>query len=118
MALTSLEVWAVIGLLALATLPVRTLFLFVPRHWQPRGRLEEALRWAPLAALVAITAPEVLRPVHAAALASPAGGGGPAVAALADPRVVAGVATLVVGRLTGSAFAAFAAGAGLYLLLG
>lgn len=117
MPLTSVEIWTVIGLLTVATVLVRTLFLFAPRRWQPRGRLEEALRWAPLAALVAITAPEVLRPVLAAALTPATAGGTSPLAALADPRVVAGVATLVVGRLARSAFAAFAAGAGLYLLL-
>lgn len=58
---TPLELWVLIGLLALVTLGARSFFVLLPRRWQPRGRVELALRHAPLAALLAIIAPEVTR---------------------------------------------------------
>ena len=55
-----LELWTLIALLALLTLVSRSFFVLLPRRWQPRGRVEQALRYAPLAALLAITVPEVV----------------------------------------------------------
>ncbi len=50
------ELWLLIGLLALLTLGARSFFVLLPRRWQPRGRVEQALRHAPLAARLAIIA--------------------------------------------------------------
>ena len=94
---SSLELWLLIALLSLVTLVSRSFFVLLPRRWQPRGRVEQALRYAPLAALLAITVPEVVRqlptalqqtrarlgPRHrpAAGVGAGAGGGDPADAA-------------------------------------
>ncbi len=56
-----LELWVLLVALVGVTLLARCFFLVLPAHWQPRGALERALRAAPLAALVAITVPEILR---------------------------------------------------------
>ena len=58
---SNLELWLLIALLSLLTLVSRSFFVLLPRRWQPRGRVEQALRFAPLAALLAITVPEVVR---------------------------------------------------------
>ena len=58
---SNLELWVLIALLALLTLGSRSFFVLLPRRWQPRGRVQQALRYAPLAALLAITVPEVAK---------------------------------------------------------
>jgi branched-subunit amino acid transport protein len=52
---------AIVGL-ALVTLLTRSFFLLPEREWPLPGWLREALRFAPLAALVAIVVPELLMP--------------------------------------------------------
>jgi branched-subunit amino acid transport protein len=56
-----LELWVLLVALVGVTLVARCFFLVLPPRWQPRGALERALRAAPLAALIAITLPEILR---------------------------------------------------------
>ena len=58
---SNLELWVLIALLSLLTLVSRSFFVLLPRRWQPRGRVQQALRYAPLAALLAITVPEVAK---------------------------------------------------------
>lgn len=89
---SALELWTLIGLLALLTLVSRSFFVLLPRRWQPRGRVEQALRYAPLAALLAITAPEVVQQLPAA-LQQPA----PAWAVATDARLVSAL-VLAAGR--------------------
>jgi branched-subunit amino acid transport protein len=58
---TSVEIWSVIVLLMVLVLFLRCGFLVLPRRWQPKGAIAEALGYAPLAALVAICAPEIAK---------------------------------------------------------
>ena len=51
-------IWMAIGVLAITVLVLRALYLYAPRRWQPRGTVAKALRFAPLAALMAVVAPE------------------------------------------------------------
>jgi branched-subunit amino acid transport protein len=102
-----------IVLLAGVTLAARNFFLVLPKRWQPRGTVAEALRVAPLAALLAITVPEIVRdlPVGAA-------GTGAAWASIAtDPRFVSAFVLAAVLRLSRQSLWGLAAGAGTYLLL-
>lgn len=100
--LSSLEIWATILLLTLVIVGLRNFFLVLPRDWQPRGTLERALRYAPLAALVALLAPELMQPIIRAPGFSWAG--------FVDPRVLSALAVVVVSRTTRNALAALAAG--------
>ncbi len=61
MKLSATEIWITIVLLMLLVFAMRNSFLVLPRRFQPKGTLAEALGYAPLAALVAICAPEVAR---------------------------------------------------------
>jgi branched-subunit amino acid transport protein len=54
-------VWTVILGLMVMVLAMRWSFLVLPRRFQPKGALARALNFAPLAALIAICAPEVLK---------------------------------------------------------
>jgi branched-subunit amino acid transport protein len=53
--------WGAIILLMVMVLAMRWSFLLLPRRFQPRGVLAEALSYAPLAALMAICAPEMMK---------------------------------------------------------
>jgi branched-subunit amino acid transport protein len=107
--LSSLEVWLLIAALAGVTLVARNFFLVLPKRWQPRGAVAEALRYAPLAALLAITAPEIVRDVPP--LVDAAGW----VALATDGRVAAAVVLVLVSRLTRRALWGLAAGTLTYL---
>jgi branched-subunit amino acid transport protein len=54
-------IWLVIFGLLVMVLGMRWTFLVVPRRFQPKGALAQALNFAPLAALVAICVPEVMK---------------------------------------------------------
>jgi branched-subunit amino acid transport protein len=104
------ELALLIALLAGVTLVARNFFLVLPKRWQPRGAVAEALRYAPLAALLAITAPEIVRDVPP--IVDAAGW-----AALAtDGRAVAAVVLVLVSRLTRRALWGLAAGTLTYLV--
>jgi branched-subunit amino acid transport protein len=109
---TPAEIWLLIALLSLLTLLSRSFFVLLPRRWQPRGRVEQALRVAPLAALLAITVPEIVRGLPAA-LQQPA----PAWALATDPRLVSALVLAAVTRLTRHTLWGLAAGTLVYLLL-
>ena len=59
MKLSAAEIWITIVLLFAMVVALRCSFLVLPRRFQPKGALSDALGFAPLAALVAICAPEV-----------------------------------------------------------
>ena len=52
------ELWVLIALLTLGS---RSFFVPLPRRWQPRGRVQQTLRYASLAALLAINVPVVAK---------------------------------------------------------
>jgi branched-subunit amino acid transport protein len=108
--------WLLIGLLALVTLVARNLFLVLPPRWQPRGAVEQALRVAPLAALLAITVPEIVRDLPARAAAAP-GWAEATLAAATDPRLSGALALLLVVRITRKSLWGLAAGGAVYLAL-
>lgn len=54
------EIWATIGVLALATAATRSSFWLVGHHITIPSRVQEMLRYAPACALAAITAPDLL----------------------------------------------------------
>ncbi len=119
-------IWLAIVMLGAVVVLLRSLYLYAPRQWQPRGAFANALRFAPLAALVAIVAPEVLAPWLVAA-GGAAGSSAPAAAAsvvsdaasrwfaplmvLLDARVLSAVALLVAARLSGNLLVALSVGA-------
>ena len=105
---TDTELWLLLVVLVGVTLVARGFFLVLPRRWQPRGALERALRAAPLAALVAITLPEVL----AGTLLS---GRAPAPGWLADPRLLSAAVLAATWAATRHAVVALLAGCGAYL---
>jgi branched-subunit amino acid transport protein len=106
---TPAQIWALIALLTGVTLVARNLFLLLPPRWQPRGRISQALQYAPLAALMAITAPEIVRDVSGVPW-SPA--------LLADPRLAAATVLAVVLLLSRRSLLALVLGSATFLLLG
>ncbi|MCU0969050.1 MAG: AzlD domain-containing protein [Rubrivivax sp.] len=101
------ELLWLVGLLAGVTLVARNLFLVLPRRWQPRGTLERALRAAPLAALVAITVPEVVRGAAAA--------GVDPLAWATDPRLISAAVLAAVWAWRRHGLTALGAAAAAYL---
>jgi branched-subunit amino acid transport protein len=61
MKLGTFEIWLTILLLMALILVLRCAVLVLPRKYQPKGAFAEALGFAPLAALVAICAPEIAK---------------------------------------------------------
>jgi branched-subunit amino acid transport protein len=110
---SNLELWLLIALLALLTLVSRSFFVLLPRRWQPRGRVEQALRYAPLAALLAITMPEVVQQLPSALHQA-----APAWAIATDARLVSALVLAAVIRLTRHTLWGLAAGIATFLLLG
>jgi len=110
---SNLELWALIALLSLVTLGARSLFVLLPRRWQPRGRVEQALRYAPLAALLAITVPEVVQQLPAALQQA-----APALAVATDARLVSALVLAAVIRLTRHTLWGLVAGIVAFLVLG
>lgn len=105
----ALEIWITIVVLTVVVIAIRNVFLVAPREWLPRGTFERALRYAPLAALVALVAPELAQPVLRAP-GFPAWG-------LLDPRVVSALAVVLVSRWSGNALAALASGVAVFVAL-
>jgi branched-subunit amino acid transport protein len=96
--LTTLYVWIIIVALCVMVVAMRCSFLVLPRRWQPKGALAHALSFAPLAALMAICAPEVMKfqiahwPASAAEYS--------ASHLLSDWRLLSGLAMVVVVAFT------------------
>jgi len=102
-------VWTTIAVVAVIVAAGRWVFLLLPRDWRPRGLLEQALSHAPLAALAALVAPQVLAPLLEPAAGSPA--------ALADPRLLSAMAAIAVVHWRRSVFLGVVAGIGAWFLL-
>jgi branched-subunit amino acid transport protein len=109
---SQLELWVLIALLALLTLVSRSFFVLLPRRWQPRGRVEQALRYAPLAALLAITLPEIVSGLPAALQHAT-----PAWAIATDARLVSALVLAAVIRLTRNTLWGLLSGTAVYLTL-
>jgi branched-subunit amino acid transport protein len=109
---SSLELWTLIALLSLLTLGARSFFVLLPRRWQPRGRLEQALRYAPLAGVLAIIAPEVVKQLPTALQQA-----APAWAVATDARLLSALVLAAVIRLTRHTLWGLAAGTLTFLML-
>jgi branched-subunit amino acid transport protein len=105
-----LYVWTAIAGLVTVVFATRNVFLALPHRMQPTGALERALRFAPLAALVALTIP----PAFTAWFQPGAGW----LDVWHDGRLPAAVATLGVSRWAGTPFPGLAAGILVLLALG
>lgn len=77
------EIWAVIGVLALATAATRSAFWLLGHHITIPRRVNEMLRYAPACALAAIIAPDLLLD-----------GGGQLQFAWSNLKLLAGVAAI------------------------
>lgn len=88
--------------LCIVTLVARSLFLVLPPRWHPRGWVEQALRVAPLAALLAITVPEIVRDLT------------PAPSSWIDARLLGALALVAVLAAGGRSLWALAAGAAVF----
>jgi branched-subunit amino acid transport protein len=78
------EIWAVIGVLTVATAATRSSFWLVGHHITIPKRVQEVLRYAPACALAAIIAPDLLL-----------GCAGQLQLTAANPKLLAGVAAVV-----------------------
>lgn len=79
------EIWAVIGVLCVATAATRSSFWLIGHRVTIPPRVQEMLRYAPACALAAIIAPDLLMVTDAA-------GHGEPVLQLLNPRLAAGIA--------------------------
>lgn len=102
---TAAELLALVAGLIVVTLVARNLFLVLPPRWLPRGWVAQALQVAPLAALLAITVPEIARDVE---LADPA--------SWADPRLAGAAALAVAIRLGARPLLALGIGATVFVV--
>lgn len=102
-------VWLTIAVLTVVVGVLRNFFLFVPRRLQPRGGLERALRYAPIAALAALVFPEVLRELRTSGFEQ--------WTLLGDARLLSALALAAVVKFTRNLFAGLATGASVFLLM-
>ena len=102
-------IWLTIVVLTVVVGILRNFFLFVPRRLQPRGGLERALRYAPIAALAALVFPEVLRDLRTMGFEH--------WALFGDARLLAALALALVVKLTRNLFAGLATGVAVFLLV-
>ena len=109
MRLSSAEIFAALFGVAAVVFITRNVFVFLPRHWQPRGPLERALRHVPIAALAGLTAPQALAVLRASA---PDLG-----LILLDARLPAAIVTLAVACWRRSALAGMVAGGLVFIAL-
>lgn len=92
--LPDVYVWSAVAGLVAVVFATRNVFVVLPDWMRPRGAFERALRFAPLAALVALTVPSA-----ATALLAPGAG---AWDVIRDGRLPAALAALAVARWRGS----------------
>lgn len=109
MMMDPIEIWAATVMLAAIVFALRNTFLFAPASLRPRGMLERALRYAPLAALTALVAPEIFKSLLAASSFAPQ--------AWLDARLLSALALMAVVKLTGSALTGLLTGVVVFLLL-
>jgi branched-subunit amino acid transport protein len=110
MTLPDAYVWSAVAGLVAVVFATRNAFMALPRRFLPTGALERALRFAPLAALVALTAPGALQ-----AWLEPGAG---LADAWTDARLPAAVITLAVARIARSPFLGLLAGIAALLAIG
>lgn len=103
MTATPLELLGLVLGLCVVTLVARNFFLVLPRRWHPRGWVEQALRVAPIAALLAITVPEAVRGV------------GWAPASWLDARLLSALALVAAVAFGARPLLALGVGAGVFL---
>jgi branched-subunit amino acid transport protein len=82
--MSDLEIWAVIGVLSVATAATRSSFWLIGHHITIPKRVQEILRYAPACALAAIIAPDVLLGSH-----------GELEMAVTNPKLLAGLAAVL-----------------------
>ena len=82
--MSDLEIWAVIGALAVATAATRSAFWLVGHHITIPKRVQEVLRYAPACALAAIVAPDLVL-----------GSAGQLQLAVSNPKLLAGLAAIL-----------------------
>jgi branched-subunit amino acid transport protein len=103
--MSELTVWLVVLGLTFVTLATRSAFLVLGRRYTLPERVQHALRYAPVCALVALITPELALADGSLALTA------------ANPKLVAGVAAAVVMVVTRNMIAAMAVGmAGFWVL--
>lgn len=94
------------GLLA-TVWATRSIFLWLPARLQPGPVLEQALRYAPLASLVALIAPELLAATRV--------DGATLLSVLSDGRLVSGALAFGVAAWRRNALAGLLSGSAVYL---
>jgi hypothetical protein len=100
----------VVGMGAMTAI-TRTAFLWLPEHWQPRGRAGVALSFVPALALIAIVAPSALMVARQALVDTQTVHiGGALVQVLTDARLPSAVVVMGVGALRRNALQALVAG--------
>ncbi len=98
-------IWLVMIALGVLTFAIRISFILLLDRWQPPQSVSRALRYVPVAALTGIFIPEML--LH----------DGVAEMGLFNPRLLAGLAAIVVAWRTKSALWTIGVGMGLFWLL-
>jgi len=103
--------WPMILGMGAMTAITRTAFLWLPEHWQPRGRAGVALSFVPALALVAIVAPSALMVGRQAFVDTQSVHVGAALLqVLTDARLPSAVVVIGVGALRRNALQALVAG--------
>jgi branched-subunit amino acid transport protein len=103
------SIWIVIALLTLVVFLSRNLFVIFGERFKPKGRLSQALEFAPLAALVAIVVPEFVTAFNAH--------GTSITGHIADARVLTGLTAIVVGSISRNSLYALVSGTLCYAAL-
>jgi branched-subunit amino acid transport protein len=103
------SVWVVIALLTLVVFLSRNLFVIFGGRFKPKGRLSQALEFAPLAALVAIVVPEFVTAFNAHGISL--------TEHIVDGRVLAGLTAIVVGSISRNSLYALVSGSLCYTAL-
>ena len=109
MQLDATQVLGAIAGVAAVVFVTRNAFVFMPRHWQPRGVLERALRHVPIAALAGLTAPQALAVLKASSVDLSL--------ILVDARLPASIVTMLVAWWRRSALWGMLAGGAVFMIL-
>ena len=94
---------------AVVVFVTRNAFVFMPRHWQPRGLFERALRHVPIAALAGLTAPQAVAVLRASSV--------DLALIMVDARLPASIVTLLVAWWRRSALWGMLAGGAVFMAL-
>lgn len=114
-------VWSAVAGLTVICVLTRSAFLMLPSRWRPGPAAEPWLRFAPLAALAALVAPDAVLPALALldgqGLPAEADAGARLMAVLADARAPSAFVLVAVGAWRKSALAGLLSGVACYLAL-